>query len=43
MIVTAEGVAITEYQLIRLRANKDYREFQTVTGGPLNQQSGADA
>ena len=41
MIVAAEGVSITEYQLIRLRLNKDYREFRTVTGGILNQQSGA--
>jgi hypothetical protein len=40
-IVSAEGVSITEYQLIRLRLNKDYREFRTVTGGILNQQSGA--
>ena len=41
LIVAAEGVSITEYQLIRLRTNKDYREFRTVTGGILNQQSGA--
>lgn len=41
MIVAGEGVSITEYQLIRLRANKDFREFRTVTGGILNQQSGA--
>jgi len=41
LIVAAEGVAITEYQLIRLRINKDYREFRTVTGGVFNQQSGA--
>lgn len=41
LIVTSEGVSITEYQLIRLRTNKDYREFRTVTGGILNQQSGA--
>lgn len=41
MIVASEGVAITEYQLIRLRPNKDYREFRTVTGGIMNQQSGA--
>lgn len=40
-IVAAEGVAITEYQLIRLRTNRDYREFRTVTGGIFNQQSGA--
>lgn len=39
--MTTEGVAITEYQLIRLRINKDYREFRTVTGGVFNQQSGA--
>ena len=41
LIVAAEGVSITEYQLIRLRTNKDYREFRTVTGGVFNQQSGA--
>lgn len=41
LIVAAEGVSITEYQLIRLRTNKEYREFRTVTGGILNQQSGA--
>lgn len=42
-IYTPEGVAITEYQLIRLRAHpdKDYREFRTVTGGVFNQKSGA--
>jgi hypothetical protein len=30
-----EGVSITEYQLIRLRANveKDYREFRTIGAG----------
>lgn len=33
VVITSEGVAITEYQLIRLRkAGKD-REFRTVTGG----------
>jgi hypothetical protein len=41
LIVAAEGVAITEYQLIKLRLNKDYREFRTVTGGIMNQSSGA--
>jgi hypothetical protein len=42
MIAMPEGVAITEYQLIRLRANKKgYREFRTVTGGVFNAQSGA--
>ena len=41
VISMPEGVAITEYQLIRLRPNKDYREFRTVTGGVFNQKSGA--
>lgn len=41
LIVVTEGVAVTEYQLIRLRLNKDYREFRTITGGIFNQQSGA--
>ena len=41
LIVAAEGVSITEYQLIRLRAKDNYREFRTVTGGVFNQQSGA--
>jgi hypothetical protein len=42
-IYTPEGVAITEYQLIRLRAapGKGYREFRTVTGGVFNTKSGA--
>jgi len=38
---TPDNVAITEYQLIRLRAKKDYREFRTVTGGVFNTKSGA--
>ena len=41
LIIAPEGVSITEYQLIRLRVNKDYREFRTVTGGVFNQRSGA--
>lgn len=43
MIYMPEGVAITEYQLIRLRENpkKGYREFRTITGGVFNAQSGA--
>jgi len=40
-IVTAEGVAITEYQLLRLRENKDNREFRTVTGGVMHVKGGA--
>jgi hypothetical protein len=41
IISMPEGVAITEYQLIRLRPNKDYREFRTITGGVFNQKGGA--
>jgi hypothetical protein len=41
LIYTAEGVAITEYQLLRLRANKDAREFRTVTGGVFHTSGGA--
>jgi len=40
-IVTPEGVAITEYQLLRLHQNKDYREFRTVTGGVMHISGGA--
>jgi hypothetical protein len=41
VIYTAEGVAVTEYQLLRLRVNRDYREFRTVTGGILHAKGGA--
>ena len=41
LIYAAEGVAITEYQLLRLRQNKDRREFRTVTGGILHTSGGA--
>jgi hypothetical protein len=41
LIKTPEGVAITEYQLIRLHQNKDEREFRTVTGGVLHTSGGA--
>jgi hypothetical protein len=40
-IVAPEGVAITEYQLLRLHENKDYREFRTVTGGVMHVKGGA--
>ena len=40
LIKTPEGVAITEYQLIRLHQNKDEREFRTVTGGVLHASGG---
>ena len=38
---TPEGVAITEYQLIRLHDEKNAREFRTVTGGVFHQSGGA--
>ena len=41
LIYTAEGVAITEYQLLRLRKKKKAREFRTVTGGVLHASGGA--
>ena len=41
MIVTPEGVAITEYQLIKLNQNNDDREFRTMTGGIFHAKGGA--
>lgn len=41
LIVTQEGVAITEYQLLRLRPTVDSREFRTVTGGAMHTSGGA--
>jgi len=41
LVYTAEGVAITEYQMLRLRDQKDAREFRTVTGGVLHASGGA--
>lgn len=41
LVYTPEGVAITEYQLLRLREQKDSREFRTVTGGVLHSSGGA--
>lgn len=41
LIYAPEGVAITEYQLLRLRAKDDAREFRTVTGGVLHVSGGA--
>jgi hypothetical protein len=41
LIYTPEGVAITEYQLLRLRDTKESREFRTVTGGVLHVSGGA--
>ena len=41
LICTPEGVDITEYQLLRLRNQKDSREFRTVTGGVMHVSGGA--
>ena len=41
LVYTPEGVAITEYQLLRLRDQKDSREFRTVTGGVMHVSGGA--
>ena len=40
-IYVPEGVAITEYQLLRLRTNSDSREFRSVTGGVFHVSGGA--
>jgi len=41
LVYTQEGVAITEYQLLRLHESKDAREFRTVTGGVMHVSGGA--
>lgn len=41
LIYVPEGVAATEYQLLRLREEKDAREFRTVTGGVFHKSGGA--
>jgi len=41
LVYVHEGVDITEYQLLRLRENKDSREFRTVTGGVMHVSGGA--
>jgi hypothetical protein len=41
LVYAPEGVAITEYQLLRLRDQKDSREFRTVTGGVMHVSGGA--
>jgi hypothetical protein len=40
-VYVPEGVAITEYQLLRLHSNPDSREFRSVTGGVLHVSGGA--
>ncbi len=40
-IMASEGTAITEYQLLHLRENKENREFRTMTGGVMHASGGA--
>jgi hypothetical protein len=42
LIVAPEGTDLVEYQLVRLRVNKDNREFRTITGGFLHAKSGSE-
>jgi hypothetical protein len=41
LIYAPESVAITEYQLVHLRDEKESREFRTVTGGVMHVSGGA--
>ena len=41
LIITTEGMTITDYQLIHLREQRDAREFRTVTGGIFSASGGA--
>ena len=41
LIVVPEGVAITEYQLLKLNEHKKSREFRTITGGVFHSKGGA--
>ncbi|HYM00655.1 MAG TPA: hypothetical protein VEZ90_17000 [Blastocatellia bacterium] len=41
LVVVPDGVAITEYQLVRLHVQKNSREFRATTGGVFHQSSGA--
>lgn len=41
LIYAPEGIAITEYQLLHLREERESREFRTVTGGVMHTSGGA--
>jgi hypothetical protein len=41
LIVVPDGIAITEYQLLRLHEHGSNREFRTVTGGVFHVSGGA--
>jgi len=40
-VYVSEGIAITEYQLVRLRQQSNSREFRSVTGGVIHGSGGA--
>lgn len=40
-VYVPEGVAITEYQLLRLHSSSDAREFRSITGGVMHVSGGA--
>jgi hypothetical protein len=42
LIYAPDGTAPNEYQLLRLRANSNNREFRSETGGVFHKSSGAD-
>jgi hypothetical protein len=41
IVIAAEGVSISEYQLLKLNQHSDNREFRTVTGGVFHAKGGA--
>jgi hypothetical protein len=41
VIIVPEGIAITEYQLLKLNQHSDNREFRTITGGIFHAKGGA--
>lgn len=42
LVVTPEGVSVTEYQLLRMREHAESREFRAVTGGIFHASGGSD-
>jgi hypothetical protein len=40
-VYVSEGIAITEYQMVRLHENSNSREFRSVTGGVVHASGGA--
>jgi hypothetical protein len=42
LVITPEGVSVTEYQLLRMRQHESSREMRAVTGGILHVSGGSD-